>query len=242
MHVGTQPDVVCRRPGIRELSRNIAGAVALMILGVVAGIASASVVSPLYASVGTEWPAFGELLNSYVVQPGFGLVAAGYIWWRDDYNPLDRVQTPSTEGLAWIGLTPVAYELTVRAVRPLLPMIGLSHGGHSGGIVKWRAFLEQPELIIPGVVVMFLIMAPMEELLYRGVIHDTLSRTMGSLGRVLVGGLLFGGMHLFLSGGLASLLLTTIFGLLVAASYERTKNLVVPIMAHAGYWLLFVPL
>ncbi|MGQ3330692.1 lysostaphin resistance A-like protein [Halorubrum sp. FL23] len=240
--MGTQTDVVRPRSGIRELSRSVAGALILAGLGVVAGFASLFVINPLYAGIGAVWPAFGELLNSYLIQPGFGLVAAGYIWWRDDYNPLDRVQTPSTEGLAWIGLTPVAYELTVRAVSPLLSMIGLSHGGHSGGTVKWRAFLEQPELIIPGLVVMFLIMAPMEELLYRGVIHDTLGRTMGSLGRVLVGGLLFGGMHSFLSGGLVSLLLTTILGLLVAASYERTKNLVVPIMAHAGYWLLIVPL
>ena len=238
--MGTQTDVVRRRPGIRELSRSMAGAVALMALGVVAGIASAFIFSPLYAPVGTEWPAFGELLNSYVVQPGFALVAAGYIWWRDDYNPFNRVQTPSIQGVAWIGLIPIVYALIVRAVTPLLPMIGLSHGGHSG-TVKWRVLLNQPELIVPGLVVMFLIMAPMEELLYRGVVHDTLGRTIGAPSRVLVGGLLFGGMHL-LFGGLVSLLLTTIFGLLLAASYERTENLVVPIMAHVGYWLFFVPL
>lgn len=240
MHMGNQTHVVRNRLGIRELSRSMAGAVALMILGVVAGIVSAFVVSPLYASVGTEWPAFEELLNSYVVQPGFGLVAGGYVWWRGDYNPFDRVQTPSIEGVAWIGFAPIMYELTVRAVTPLLPMIGLSHGGHSG-TVKWRALLNQPELIVPGLVVMFLIMAPMEELLYRGVIHDTLGRTIGAPSRVLVGGLLFGGMHL-LFGGLDSLLLTTTFGFLLAAGYERTENLVVPIMAHAGYWLFFLPL
>ncbi len=239
--MGTQTDAARHSPGIRELFQGTAGAVALMLLGVVAGFASILVVSPLYGAVGTEWPAFGELVNGYVVQPGFGLVAVGYIWWRGDYNPLDRVQTPSVEGLAWIGFAPIIYELTARAVTPLLPIIGLSHGGHSG-TVKWRGLLNQPELIVPGLVVMFLIMAPMEELLYRGVVHDTLGRTMGSLGRVLVGGLLFGGMHLFISGGLVSLLLTTIFGVLVAASYERTENLVVPIMAHAGYWLLFTPM
>ena len=215
---------------------------ALMALGVVGGFASVFVVDPLYTALGAEWSAFGALLNSYVVQPGFGLVAVGYIWWRGDYDPFDRVETPSIEGLAWIGVTPIVYELAVRAVTPLLPMIGLSHGDHSGGTMKWRAFLDQPELIVPGLVVMFLIMAPMEELLYRGAIHDTLEGTIGSPGRVLVGGLLFGGMHLFVSGGLISLLLSTVLGLLLAAGYERTKNLTVPIAAHAGYWLLLVPL
>jgi hypothetical protein len=81
----------------------------------------------------------------------------------------------------------------------------------------------------------------MEEILYRGVVHDTLEPAIGSPGRVLVGGLLFGGMHLFLSGGVVSLLLTSIFGFLVAGGYERTKNLTVPIMAHAGHWLMFAP-
>ena len=87
---------------------------------------------------------------------------------------------------------------------------------------------------------MFVIMAPMEEALYRGVVHDILEPALGSLGRVLVGGFLFGAIHLFFSGGLASLLLTSIFGVLLAAGYERTNNLVVPIMAHAGYWLMFI--
>ena len=241
MHMGSQTDAIRHRPGIRELSQNIAGAVALMVLGVVAGLASASVVSPLYATIGTEWPAFGELLNGNLVQPGFGLVAAGYIWWRGDYNPFDRIQTPSIEGVAWIGLTPIVYELTSRVVTPLLPMIGLSNSAHSGGTMKWRVFLEEPELIVPGLIVMFVILAPMEELLYRGVVHDTLGRTIGAPSRVLLSGLLFGGMHL-IYGGLASVLLTTTFGLLAAASYERTENLVVPIMAHAGYWFFFVPL
>ncbi|WP_276682393.1 hypothetical protein [Haloquadratum walsbyi] len=34
---------------------------------------------------------------------------------------------------------------------------------------------------------------------------------------------------------------TSIFGVLAAAGYERTENLIVPIMAHAGYWLMFSP-
>ena len=238
----TKINVSQRRPTIREISRSLVGATALAVLGAIVAFVSIFAVSPLYAIVGVEWPAFGELLNSYVVQPGFGLVAAGYIWWRNDYNPFDRIQTPSPEGLTWIALAPIVYELAVRVVTPLLPMMGLSHGGHSSGTAKWRIFLNEPELVTPRLRIRFLIMAPMEKLLYRGVIHDTLEGTIGSPGRILVGGLLFGGMHLFLSGGLVSVLLLTILGLLLAAGYERTENLIVPIMAHAGYWLFFIPL
>ncbi|WP_256948914.1 CPBP family intramembrane glutamic endopeptidase [Halorubrum ezzemoulense] len=215
------------------------GAAALTALGVMAAFASIVVIDPLFGTVEAEWTLLGELLNNYIVQPGFGLVAACYIWWRDDYNPLERIQVPSFEGVAWIGLGVIGYELAVRAVTPILPLIGLSHSAHGDTTAKWRVFFDHPEIIVPGLVVMFVIMAPMEEALYRGVVHDVLEPALGSLGRVLVGGFLFGGMHLFFSGGLGSLLLTSIFGVLLAAGYERTNNLVVPIMAHAGYWLIF---
>ena len=224
----------------QEVSRSVAGATALATLGVVAGFVSVLVIDPLFVILETGWVLFGGLLRNYIVQPGFGLVAAGYVWWCDDYNPLDRIQVPSSEGVAWIVLGAVGYELAVRVVTPILPLLGLSHGGHSGQMTPtWRIFFDHPEIIVPGLVIMFVLMAPMEELLYRGVIHNALEPALGSLGRVLVGGFLFGGMHIFLSGGLVSLLFTSIFGVLAAAGYERTENLTVPIMAHAGHWLMF---
>jgi membrane protease YdiL (CAAX protease family) len=237
----TQIDVARPEIEVREVSRSVAGAVALAALGVIAAFASVVVVDPLFGIIEAEWTLLGELVDNYIVQPGFGLVAVCYIWWRDDYTPLDRIQAPSLEGVAWLGLIPIGYEMAVRAVTPVLPMFGLSYGAHSG-TVTWRVFLNHPEIIVPGLVVMFVVMAPMEEFLYRGAVHDALEPSIGSLGRVLVAGLLFGGMHLFLSGGVVSMLLTSIFGILAAAGYERTENLTVPIMAHAGHWLIFAPL
>ena len=237
----TQSNVARPDTGVREVSLSVGSAVALTALGVIAAFASVIVVDPLFGTIRTEWELLGELLDSYIVQPGFGLVAACYIWWRDGYNPLDRIQTPSLEGIAWIGFIPIGYEMAVRAVTPVLPMVGLSHSTH-GGTATWRVFLDHPEIIVPGLVIMFAVMAPMEEILYRGVVHDALEPAIGSLGRVLIGGLLFGGMHLFLSGGVVSLLLTSIFGVLAAGGYERTENLTVPIIAHAGHWLMFTPI
>jgi len=237
----TQNDVTGPDTGAREVSLSVGSAVALTALGVIAAFVSIIVVDPLFGIIRAEWALLGELLDSYIVQPGFGLVAASYIWWHDDYNPLDRVQMPSVEGIAWIGFIPIGYEMTVRAVTPVLQMVGLSHSTH-GGTAKWRVFLDHPEIIVPGLVIMFAVMAPMEEILYRGVVHDALEPAIGSPGRVLIGGLLFGGIHLFFSGEIVSILLTGILGVLAASAYERTKNLIVPIMAHAGYWLMFIPI
>lgn len=240
--MGTRTDALPGVPPIRDVCRSLAGAVALAIAGVVAGFTSVLLVDPLYAIVATEWTAFGELLDSYIVQPGMGLVVAGYVWWAEEFTPLDRIRAPSAEGIAWIALGPVSYELAVQAVTPVLATIGLTHEAHGATTPKWSVMLDQPELVVPGLFVMFVLMAPMEELLYRGAIHDVLAGAIGKPGRVVIGGVLFGAIHLLLSGGLTSMVLTTIFGLILAAGYERTENLTVPIVAHATYWLVFVPL
>ncbi len=237
----TLTDAARLGPKVQEVFRSVASAVALATLGVIAAFVSVIIISPLVEVLKSEWTLFGEFIRSYLVQPGFGVVAAGYIWWDDDYNPMDRIQVPSVEGVAWIGVGAIGYELAVQVVTPILPLIGLSHGAHGETTAKWRVFVDHPEVIVPALVVMFVLMAPMEEILYRGVVHDTLEPAIGSVGRVLFGGFLFGGMHLFVSGGFVSLLFTSISGALLAAGYERTKNLIVPIIAHAGYWLVFIP-
>lgn len=210
----------------------------LAAVSVITGFTSFILVKPVYALIGAGWAGLGEFLRSYAIQPGMGLVALGYVWWSDDYNPLDWVRIPSIKESGWIAFGIIGYEVGVRAITPLLSLIGLSHGGHSGEIATWRAFLDHPELIVPGLAIMFVIMAPMEELLYRGVIHETLTGAIGSRGRVVVSGLLFGGIHLFLSAGVVSVITTVMFGFILGASYERTSNLTVPIMIHAGYWML----
>ena len=67
--------------------------------------------------------------------------------------------------MGWIVFGVVGYEIVVRAVTPLLSLIGLSHERHSGEVATWRMFVEMPELIVPGLVILFVIMAPLEEFL-----------------------------------------------------------------------------
>ena len=223
---------------LRDRCLSLVSAAMLAALGVVAGFTSFIFAEPIYSLVAAEWAGLGEFLRSYAVQPGMGVVALGYVWWSDDYNPLDRVRMPSSKESGWIAVGIIGNEIGIRALTPLLSLIGITHGGHSGEIPRWRVFVDQPELIVPGLVIMFVIMAPMEELLYRGVVHETLTGAIGSRGRVVVSGLLFGGIHLFLSAGVVSMITTTMFGFILGASYERTSNLTVPIMIHAGYWML----
>jgi hypothetical protein len=106
---------------------------------------------------------------------------------------------------------------------------------------KWRVFTTQPELAVPTMVVLFLVMAPMEEALYRGVAHHVLTDGLGTAGPVTVGGVLFDGMDVPVSGGVVSPVFMTVFALLAGVAHRRTDTLVVPVEMHAGYWPLFVP-
>lgn len=76
MHIQTRTGSASLGSRVQEVSRSVAGAVALASLGVVAEFASVLVVDPLYAIVEAEWTLFGELVDRYVIQPGFGLVVA----------------------------------------------------------------------------------------------------------------------------------------------------------------------
>jgi len=84
------------------------------------------------------------------------------------------------------------------------------------------------------------LVAPAEEFLFRGVIQGRLRRSLGPVGAVVGSSLLFGSLHLgnytgetaaVVAGAVLIACVGTVFGTL----YERTQNLVVPIVAHGVY-------
>ena len=169
------------------------------------------------------------------MQPGFALLAAGYLLLRDDPGRFLRAGRPSREGMAWIAL---GAPMSLGTGWLGETFLGTSHGGP----VLWEVLLSDP-VTIPAVAgVTFLVMAPMEELLYRGVIHGRLRQAFGALSVVLLGATLFGIMHVFMGGGLRSFPTTAIAGLALGAAYERTDNLAVPSAMHATAWIASMPL
>jgi len=214
-------------------------ALAVALVGAVAGLASAALAPPVFRLVAPPESPLGRVLFDHLVQPGMGVFAAGYVWWRwrGDPDRVLRLRRPSLEGVAWIVLGPAAYEALVRVVRVGVLAAGLEAGGHGARPATWEVLLANPAVALPALAVLFLVMAPMEEFLYRGVVHAELADGFGVATRVVLGAALFGLMHLFLSGGLSSLLLTWAGGLVFAAAYERTDTLLVPAAIHALYWL-----
>lgn len=212
-------------------------ALGLALGGAFAGILSAILLDPVYTSIAPPDTPAGSILFATLVQPGFGLFAALYVWLRGTFDGVFTVSVPTREGLLWIAAGPFLYEGLTSVTRHALTTIGIETAPHTGP-ATWEVLLTNPLLILPAFVLYFVLMVPMEEFLYRGVIHAELTPAFGAAGRVVLGALLFGLMHLVVSQGVPSLVLTAAGGLAFATAYERTDNLVVPASMHALYWVV----
>lgn len=107
--------------------------------------------------------------------------------------------------------------------------------------------LQDPILWAVAIPTLYLFAAPVEELLYRGVVQERLRPHLGTAGVVLVSGLAFGLMHAvtyaFTSGPLAYTVISIgASGMIWAFVYERTENLAVTAVSHAMFWTVSVQL
>lgn len=154
--------------GTHPRFRSGLAALGLCIGGIVLGLVSALLTPGAYEAVLPLSTFVGSLLGRYVVQPGFGLFAAGYILYRGNAAQFVRIQNLSSEGIAWI-LSGVVLERISRELSELV--FGATHHGSPA---KWEVLLADPVLVLPTFVIIFFMMAPAEEVLYRGIIHGRL--------------------------------------------------------------------
>lgn len=84
------------------------------------------------------------------------------------------------------------------------------------------------------------LVAPAEELLFRGAIQGRLRESFRPGMAVGLASLIFGSTHLLnytgsVVGALGGVAIVTVGGVIFGTIYERTGNLLVPIVAHGGY-------
>lgn len=211
--------------------------------GIFFGLVGARAASQVYGMIAAHESPTGLLLSIYLVQPGMGLFALGYLWFRKIPSRFFRIRSLSTEDTGWVLLGTFAYwAITTQVLRPVLQVAGLQAANpHEGDRFLWEPFLEHPEVALLALFVMP-VMATAEETVYRGIVHGELHRSFGTATRTILGSLLFGFMHAFTSSGLTSWILVGIGWLPIAAAYERTDNLLVPILIHIGIWLVVTPM
>ena len=183
--------------------------------------------------LGYDVAATGVLLGATAVgQVAFLLVAYAYVRFRDVAVP---VTIPDQSDLVAIGTGTVGALVVATGLSVLLTLLDLVPGSVIG-----EAGAADPTFLLGLAALSVVLVAPAEELLFRGAIQGRLRQRVGPMPAVLGSSLLFGSMHLAnYSGALdtvvAGALLIVAVGCVLGALYEYTDNLAVPVVTHATY-------
>jgi len=214
--------------------------VGLSVATVVATLAVLLPVSLLIVEGGiTLSPVVSTLLSLALIQyVAFGAVIVGYLRYRETtVRAYVAARVPSLRDVgAALGGWVLAFVLAI-AVGTVIQSLGLTGGTNNSA----EAGMQDPEIFLVLIPAAFLVIGPMEELLFRGTVQGRLRETLSPVPAVAVSALLFAAVHapLAVQGTLAQRLTTV--GLLFFPSlvfgglYEYTDNIVVPALVHALY-------
>lgn len=225
----------------RPKLRAVAEALGLTAASIVGGIAAVMLISAAFVASGLPSTDAVQLLRSRAIQVGFLAVALGYLAVRGQPSPPIQFRVPLLHDAAWIVAIPL---LTVGAgfvLEPLLSAVGIAPPAGAGAMAI-DDFLSRPLLWLVVLVGWFGFAAPAEELLFRGIVQGRLRERFAPALGVLLAAACFALMHVpiaALSTGMApaySLFETFVGGAVFGIAYERTDNLLVPSVAHAGLW------
>jgi membrane protease YdiL (CAAX protease family) len=222
--------------------------VALALASIVVALLSVLVISLVLQGLGLFGTDAAFIIQYTAVQAGFLPLALVYLSSRDRLHSYINIDRPTAQDVGWILLIPAVLVVASFGLEPLFTLLGLSVGG--APVPESPDVLEQPALLLLVFVWWFLIAAPAEELLFRGVIQGRLRETYRASLGVLLASLIFVIPHvafvLIDGGGVGAIstqaVQTFVSGLVFGIAYERTGNLVVPAVGHGIMWtsLLFV--
>lgn len=179
-------------------------------------------------SVGSAALALGGLLG---LQAGYGTV--GLVFARR-YLGVLPIEAPDREGLAYAvggGAAAAAVGLG----------IGLAAAGPDGTLTVVGASADVgPDLLLAVALLTLGLLAPAEELLFRGAVQTRLRRAFGPVGAAVGSGLLSGATYALTylvypdAAVAAAAVAFAAAGVAFAAVYERTGTLVAPALAHVS--------
>jgi hypothetical protein len=146
------------------------------------------------------------------------------------------VRRPTRRDLAYAGGGLLAALVLVVAISAVAAAAGVAPGGS----VFDEPIARDPTVALGLAVLSIVLVAPAEELLFRGAIQGRLRRAFGPVGAVAGASLLFGSVHLVnftgaVVGAVVGAGIVTVGGAVFGAIHERTDNLLVPIVAHGAY-------
>jgi membrane protease YdiL (CAAX protease family) len=222
-------------------TRCLAYAVLVLLGAIVLGSILSSLGSALLAGVGVteaDSPVVYHASTAALSLLGFLGAAGGYLAVRRDWS-LVAVHSPTRRDALVMALGTAVFFVAMGVGTVIISLLGLETAEN----VAVSRGQENPELFLVFLPIQFLLTAPAEEVLFRGVIQGLFRRAYGVLPGIVLASLLFGLVHYPALAGSDGIL--TVIALLVATGallgtlYEYTGNLLVPIVVHA-VWNVFV--
>ncbi|MFB6267659.1 MAG: lysostaphin resistance A-like protein [Halodesulfurarchaeum sp.] len=217
----------------------VGGAVLAALGGIVAAFVVTALVGGILAGLGISLapvPQFGLLFIAGAV----GLGGTGILYLRVRGLPVWEyvgAHIPSVRDLLWAGAGYVGALSLIFAAGIVLTILNIVPDTANQAA---KAGLQHPELLLWLVPMSFVVIAPAEELLFRGVVQGRLREAFSPPVAITATAALFATVHYFsLTGGSGArfIAIAILFlpSLVFGYVYERTANLVVPILIHGAY-------
>lgn len=203
----------------------------LVASAITAPLTDVLVSADLVADGGTGW----QITRTVIQFLGFLVAVAGFLYVTDEWD-LIGVDRLGTSGAALVVGGTVALLVVQFALVWLFGLVGVDPGQN-------RAMLpgqENPQYFLYMIVVSIVVVGPVEEILFRGVVQGLLRRAFAAWPAILIASAVFGLVHLFAVDGTTGQALlyasvAALLGCLLGFLYEYTGNIVVPSLAHGLY-------
>lgn len=203
----------------------LAGLVTSLLFGVVFTIPLVLIGGPLSGSVTfLAFAAVGQL----------AFLAVGWAYVRRAGGV--TIRRPTRRDLVFAGGGLVTALALVLIISAAVTAVGVAPAGS----VFDDPIAQDPTVALGLAALSIVLVAPAEELLFRGAIQGRLRRSFGPIGAITGASLIFGSIHFAnftgsLVGAMVGAGIVTVGGAVFGTIYERTGNLLVPIIAHAAY-------
>lgn len=228
--------------------RAVGKGIGLALASVVAAGISVFVISLPLQAFGLFGTDIAFIIQFTSVQFGFLILAIIYLANKDEPWTYIKIYQPTIQDIGWIIAIPVLLVGVSYILEPALTNLGLP--ASELPVSETPNIIEQPSLLLIVFVWWYLIAAPSEELLFRGIIQGRLRETFTAGPAILFMSVCFMIPHTLLvvidGSGAGAILMQSIqifvSGLAFGIAYEKTGNLVVPSVGHAIMWtmVLFV--
>lgn len=218
-------------------TRTLVHGAGVVLAAFVVGIGLAAIGAVAFRAAGVSADPAPPEANAVVTALQFvGFLAVGY-WYvaRIADSDLLYLRRPTVRDVGWVILGLFALSVTILSLDVLLARLDVEVATNAA----IEAGREQPRLLLYFVVVTLFLVAPGEELIFRGLLQGLIRRAYGVVPAIVLTAAVFGLVHYVALGGTGSRLvyvvIAALLGLVLGTVYEYTENLVVPVVIH-GCW------